>query len=64
MIASPKGAGLGVAIVAADAIDLIGEAVALIDHHATVGDIAAMPHLHPTMSEIFGGSPSGSSELN
>ena len=44
----------GVAIVGDDAIDLIGEAVALIDRGATARDIAEMPHLHPTMGEIFG----------
>jgi pyruvate/2-oxoglutarate dehydrogenase complex dihydrolipoamide dehydrogenase (E3) component len=44
---------LGVAIVGAVATDLIGEAVALIDFGATPDQIAALPHLHPTMSEIF-----------
>ncbi len=45
---------LGVAIVGGEAIDLIGEAIALLDHRATVTDVAEMPHLHPTMGEIFG----------
>jgi pyruvate/2-oxoglutarate dehydrogenase complex dihydrolipoamide dehydrogenase (E3) component len=54
MIADDGGRVLGVAIVGVDAIDLIGEAIALIDHGATVAEIAAMPHLHPTMGEIFG----------
>ena len=45
---------LGVGIVGGEAIDLIGEAVALIDRGATLADVATMPHLHPTMGEIFG----------
>jgi len=44
----------GVAVVGNDAIDIIGEAIALIDRGATARDAADMPHLHPTMSEIFG----------
>lgn len=54
MIAAPDGRIAGVAIVGDDAVDLIGEAIALIDRGATVADVAAMPHLHPTMGEIFG----------
>ncbi len=44
----------GIALVLDDAIDLAGEAMALIDRGATVADLAAMPHLHPTMSELLG----------
>jgi dihydrolipoamide dehydrogenase len=44
----------GVAVFADDAIDLIGEAIALIDRGATAREVAEMPHLHPTMGEIFG----------
>jgi pyruvate/2-oxoglutarate dehydrogenase complex dihydrolipoamide dehydrogenase (E3) component len=54
MLAAPNGRVVGVAIVGSEAIDLIGEAVALIDHGATVEDVAAMPHLCPTMGEILG----------
>ncbi len=54
MIAADDGRILGVAIVAGEAIDLIGEAIALIDHGATIDAVANMPHLHPTMGEIFG----------
>jgi dihydrolipoamide dehydrogenase len=54
MIAAAGGRIAGVAIVGSDAIDLIGEAVALIDSGATVEEVAEMPHLHPTMGEIFG----------
>ena len=44
---------VGVAIVTADAIDLAGEAIALIDRGATAREVAEMPHLHPTMSELL-----------
>lgn len=54
MIADGSGRIAGVAIVGDDAIDLIGEAIALIDRGATVADVAEMPHLHPTMGEILG----------
>ena len=43
----------GIAIVTDDAIDLAGEAIALIDRGATAREIAEMPHLHPTMSELL-----------
>ncbi len=44
---------VGITIVTDDAIDLAGEAIALIDRGATARDIANMPHLHPTMSELL-----------
>jgi len=44
---------LGIALVTDDAIDLAGEAIALIDRRATAREIAEMPHLHPTMSELL-----------
>jgi dihydrolipoamide dehydrogenase len=44
---------LGIALVSDDAIDLVGEAIALIDRGATAREIAEMPHLHPTMSELL-----------
>jgi pyruvate/2-oxoglutarate dehydrogenase complex dihydrolipoamide dehydrogenase (E3) component len=53
MIAAPDDRILGVAIVGEDAIDLIGEAVALIDAGRTVRHVVDMPHLHPTMGEIY-----------
>jgi len=43
----------GVTLVLDDAIDLAGEAIALIDRGATVREVAEMPHLHPTMSELL-----------
>jgi pyruvate/2-oxoglutarate dehydrogenase complex dihydrolipoamide dehydrogenase (E3) component len=43
---------LGIALVTDDAIDLAGEAIALVDRGATAREIAEMPHLHPTMSEL------------
>jgi dihydrolipoamide dehydrogenase len=45
---------VGIALVLDDAIDLAGEAIALIDRGATAREIAEMPHLHPTMSELLG----------
>jgi pyruvate/2-oxoglutarate dehydrogenase complex dihydrolipoamide dehydrogenase (E3) component len=44
---------VGIAIVTDDAIDLAGEAIALIDRGATAREVAGMPHLHPTMSELL-----------
>ncbi|HYW53940.1 MAG TPA: FAD-dependent oxidoreductase [Dongiaceae bacterium] len=43
----------GIALVLDDAIDLAGEAIALIERGATARDVAQMPHLHPTMSELL-----------
>lgn len=43
----------GITMVLDDAIDLAGEAIALIDRGATAREIAEMPHLHPTMSELL-----------
>jgi len=48
MLARPDGRVVGIALVLDDAIDLAGEAIALIDRGATAREIAAMPHLHPT----------------
>ena len=53
MLATADDRVVGVAIVADDAIDLIGEGIALIDRGATAREIAEMPHLHPTMGEIY-----------
>jgi len=53
MIADRTGRVRGVTIVGDDAIDLIGEALALIDRGATTAEMAEMPHLHPTLGEIF-----------
>ncbi len=53
MIATEDGPIVGVSIVGDEAIDLIGEAIALIDRGATTRDVTEMPHLHPTMGEIF-----------
>jgi pyruvate/2-oxoglutarate dehydrogenase complex dihydrolipoamide dehydrogenase (E3) component len=44
---------LGITLVTDDAIDLAGEAIALVDRGATAREIADMPHLHPTMSELL-----------
>lgn len=53
MLARDDGRVAGIALVLDDAIDLAGEAIALIDRCATVREIAEMPHLHPTMSELL-----------
>lgn len=44
---------VGITLVADDAIDLVGEGIALVDRGMTARQIAEMPHLHPTMSELF-----------
>ena len=43
----------GITLVLDDAVDLAGEAIALVDRGATAAEIAGMPHLHPTMSELL-----------
>jgi len=53
MIVGPDDRIVGVAIVGDGAIDLIGEAIALIDAGRTTRQVAEMPHLHPTMGEIY-----------
>jgi pyruvate/2-oxoglutarate dehydrogenase complex dihydrolipoamide dehydrogenase (E3) component len=53
MLARPDGRVVGIAMVLDDAIDLAGEAIALLDRGATAREIAEMPHLHPTMSELL-----------
>jgi len=53
LVVSPEGRLLGVAIVGAEASDLIHEAIALLYFKATVDDVMLMPHLHPTLAEII-----------
>lgn len=53
MLALRDGRIVGITLVLDEAIDLIGEAIALIDRGATAREIAEMPHLHPTMSELI-----------
>lgn len=53
MLAAPDGTILGVGIIGPDASDLIHEAVALLYFKANVRDVMMMPHLHPTLAEIF-----------
>ena len=53
MLAAPGGRILGVAIVGAEASNLIHEAIALIYFRATCHDVLEMPHLHPTLAEII-----------
>jgi pyruvate/2-oxoglutarate dehydrogenase complex dihydrolipoamide dehydrogenase (E3) component len=53
MLAAPDGTMLGVAIVGAEASDLIHESIALLYFKANVRDVMMMPHLHPTLAEII-----------
>lgn len=53
MLAGAGGSMLGVAIVGAEASDLIHEAIALLYFKANVRDVMMMPHLHPTLAEIM-----------
>jgi len=53
MLAAGDGRILGVAIVGAEASDLIHEAIALIYFGARCHDVLEMPHLHPTLAEIL-----------
>ena len=53
MLADREGRILGVAIVGAEAADLIHEAIALLYFRARCHDVLEMPHLHPTLAEII-----------
>jgi len=53
MLAARDGRILGVAIVGAEAADLIHEAIALVYFGARCHDVMEMPHLHPTLAEII-----------
>ena len=53
MLAGDDGTILGIAIVGADAVELIGEGILAIDRRMTTRELAAIPHLHPTMGEIY-----------
>jgi len=53
MLAARDGRILGVAIVGAEASDMIHEAIALLYFKANVRDVLEMPHLHPTLAEII-----------
>lgn len=53
MLATPDDRIVGVSIFGADAIDLLGEAIVAIDRGLRADELAALPHLHPTMSEIL-----------
>ena len=53
LVRRDDGRVVGITLVTDDAIDLAGEAIALIDRGATAREIAEMPHLHPTMSELL-----------
>ena len=54
IVAAPDtGKILGAAVLGADGSDLIHEMIVAIHYGATVGDFIKIPHLHPTMSEIW-----------
>ncbi len=53
MMAAPDGTILGVGIIGAEASDLIHEAITLLHFKANVRDVMLMPHLHPTLAEIY-----------
>ncbi len=53
MIAAEDGTILGAALFGDDAVELIAEAIVAIDRSMKVSELAALPHLHPTMGEIF-----------
>jgi pyruvate/2-oxoglutarate dehydrogenase complex dihydrolipoamide dehydrogenase (E3) component len=54
MLASPSdGRILGAAIVGAEASDLIHEVVVAMYYRGTVYDFVKIPHLHPTLAEIW-----------
>ncbi|MGH7729418.1 MAG: dihydrolipoyl dehydrogenase family protein, partial [Vulcanimicrobiaceae bacterium] len=54
LLASPAdGRILGAAVVGAEGSDLIHEAIVAINYRATVGEFAKIPHLHPTLAEIW-----------
>lgn len=44
---------LGGAVVGPHAVELIHEIVVAMNFHATAGDLANIPHYHPTLSEIW-----------
>jgi pyruvate/2-oxoglutarate dehydrogenase complex dihydrolipoamide dehydrogenase (E3) component len=44
---------LGGAVVGPEASELIHEVVMAMSYHATVREFAAVPHYHPTLSEIW-----------
>ena len=44
---------LGGSVVGPHAVDLIHEIVVAMHFHATAGDLARVPHYHPTLSEIW-----------
>jgi pyruvate/2-oxoglutarate dehydrogenase complex dihydrolipoamide dehydrogenase (E3) component len=54
MMASPEdGRILGAAILGPDGSDLIHEMIVALSYRATVFDFVKIPHLHPTLAEIW-----------
>jgi pyruvate/2-oxoglutarate dehydrogenase complex dihydrolipoamide dehydrogenase (E3) component len=54
MMASPEdGTILGAAVIGPQASELIHEVIVAMSYHATVMDFMRIPHLHPTLAEIW-----------
>jgi pyruvate/2-oxoglutarate dehydrogenase complex dihydrolipoamide dehydrogenase (E3) component len=53
MAAADTGKILGAAVLGADGSDLIHEIIVAMRYGATVKDFMMIPHLHPTMAEIW-----------
>jgi pyruvate/2-oxoglutarate dehydrogenase complex dihydrolipoamide dehydrogenase (E3) component len=53
MMTAGNGKVRGVAIIGADALELVNEAVLIIARGMTAEEVASVPHLHPTIGEIY-----------
>jgi pyruvate/2-oxoglutarate dehydrogenase complex dihydrolipoamide dehydrogenase (E3) component len=54
MLASPaNGLILGAAVIGPQASELIHEVIVAMHYNATVEDFMRIPHLHPTLAEIW-----------
>ena len=53
MADSQTGEILGAAIIGAQASELIHEIIVAMNYHATVDQFMRIPHLHPTLAEIW-----------
>jgi dihydrolipoamide dehydrogenase len=53
LFASPEGLILGCQVYGAHAADIVQEVSVLMCRHTTLGELADMVHIHPTLSEIL-----------
>jgi pyruvate/2-oxoglutarate dehydrogenase complex dihydrolipoamide dehydrogenase (E3) component len=53
IVDAKNGEILGGAVIGPEASDLIHEIAVAMHFHATAGDLALVPHYHPTLSEIW-----------